>query len=87
MKLSTLEKVLSLQSNQYQDTTIDIFVTEPFDFKLEYDSSLSMEILPDLLVRVVNLQTLIKMKTQAGRNRDLDDIEHLNMIIDEQNNQ
>ncbi|MDH5355843.1 MAG: nucleotidyl transferase AbiEii/AbiGii toxin family protein [Gammaproteobacteria bacterium] len=79
-------QVLSLQSYQYPDTTIDIFVTEPFDFKIEYNTSLSTNIFADVAVRVVSIPTLIVMKTQAGRNRDLDDIEHLNMILDEQNN-
>lgn len=79
-------QVLSLQSNQHSDTTIDIFVTEPFDFKLEYESSLVAELLADLAIRVVSIPTLIKMKTVAGRSRDLDDIKHLEMITNEQNN-
>ena len=79
-------QVLSLQSSQHPDTTIDIFVTEPFDFKLEYDSSLVAELLDDVAIRVVSIPTLIKMKTIAGRDRDLDDIKHLEIIADEQIN-
>ena len=41
---------------------------------------------PELLVKVVSIPTLIKMKNEAGRPRDLDDVMHLEMIADETNN-
>ncbi len=79
-------QVLSLQSIQHPDTTIDIFVTEPFDFKPEYNSALVTELLAGVAIRIVSIPTLIKMKTRAGRDRDLDDIKHLEIIADEQIN-
>lgn len=41
-------QVLSLQSDQYPETTVDIFVTEPFDFNHEYEASIIAELTPDI---------------------------------------
>ena len=79
--------VLSLQSNQFPETTIDIFVAEPFDFNKEYESALKAEITSDTIVNIVSIPTLIEMKKKAGRARDLDDIHHLQMISEEYNEQ
>jgi hypothetical protein len=38
--------VFQLHSNLHPDTTIDLFVTEPFDFDAEYDRALIGELLP-----------------------------------------
>ena len=75
-------QVLSLQSPQHPETTIDIFVDEPFDFDLEYKSSTCGELTPNIRFNIVNIPTLIKMKQQAGRAKDLDDIEHLKIILE-----
>ncbi|HEX4944431.1 MAG TPA: hypothetical protein VFV55_08755 [Usitatibacteraceae bacterium] len=75
--------VLNLYSNHYRDTTVDIFVAEPFDFDAEYARAGLQEIGPGLSVRFVTIPTLIDMKIKAGRPRDLDDVEHLRMILDE----
>ena len=80
-------QVLSLQSEQFPETTIDIFVTEPFDFDKEYESALSAELSPDTVINVVNIPALIEMKKQSGRARDIDDIHHLQLIADEHNGQ
>ncbi len=80
-------QVLSLQSTQHPETTIDIFVTEPFDFDLEYKTAISAELTPDIHFNLVNIPTLIKMKQQAGRAKDMDDIEHLTLILDNQQNE
>ena len=79
--------VLSLQSNQFPETTIDIFVAEPFDFNKEYESALKAEITSDTIVNIVSIPTLIEMKKKAGRARYLDDIHHLQMISEEYNEQ
>lgn len=76
-------KVFGMISTQYPETTVDIFVKEPFDFSSEYESALRAELTPDINIRIVTIPTLIKMKQQAGRPRDLDDIEHLRLIQDE----
>lgn len=75
-------EVLSLQSDQHPETTIDIFVTDPFNFDQEYLTSNIIELSPDISFKVVSLNTLILMKQAAGRAKDMDDIEHLKMIRD-----
>jgi len=40
---------------------------------------------PDTNFNIVNIPTLIKMKQQAGRAKDLDDIGHLRLIPDDIN--
>jgi len=76
-------QVLSLQSQQHPETTIDIFVSEPFDFDLEYKASTNAELTNDISFNIVNMPALIKMKQLAGRAKDLDDIEHLEIILEE----
>lgn len=41
------------------------------------------ELAPGLTVRFVSLGTLIAMKQEAKRPRDLDDIEHLRWILED----
>lgn len=76
-------QVLSLQSQQHPETTIDIFVNEPFDFDLEYKTSTIAELTNDISFNIVNIPALIKMKQLAGRAKDLDDIEHLKIVLEE----
>ncbi len=76
-------QVLNFFSDQHKSTSVDIFVTEPFDFDAEYDNALKGDIAPRLPVRFVSIPTLIRMKEAAGRPRDLDDIQHLRWILNE----
>ncbi len=76
-------QVLSLQSSQHRETTIDIFVTEPFDFDRAYNDAIRAEITADIHFNMVSIQTLIKMKERSNRGRDMDDIEHLKLILAE----
>lgn len=78
-------QVLSFQSNLHPETTIDLFVTEPFDFDKEYKVSTIAEITPEISFNLVSIPTLIKMKTKANRARDLDDIQHLKLLLNEDN--
>ena len=80
-------RVLSLQSDQFPETTIDIFVAEPFDFDQEYESAFKAEITSDTIINIVSIPTLIEMKKKSGRARDLDDIKHLQIIAEEYNEQ
>jgi len=66
-----------LWSNEHQRTPVDIFVYEPFDFAKEFATALTVEVCPGLLARVVSLETLLRMKRDAGRAQDLIDIEEL----------
>ena len=76
-------QVLNFWSAQHPETSVDVFVHEPFAFDLEYDAALSAELLPGLVVRFVSIPTLIRMKEVAGRPLDLDDIRHLRCLLED----
>lgn len=76
-------EVFSLVSDEHRDTTIDLFVSEPFDFEAEYRRALLADIAPGVQMRFVRLRTLIDMKETAGRPLDLDDARHLRWIAEE----
>lgn len=73
-------QVLPLTSPQHPETTLDIFVNEPFDFDVEYHKTEPVELDRNLHVKLVSIPTLIDMKREAGRDRDRDDIKHLLLI-------
>ena len=73
-------KVLNFFSDLHRETSLDVFVTEPFDFEREAATCLNAEFSPGFFVPFVSIATLIAMKSLAGRPRDLDDIEHLRWI-------
>ena len=70
-------KVFQMRSEQLQETCIDLFVEEPFDFAAEYARAPRLELVEGHAVPVVSYETLLAMKRMAGRARDLDDIENL----------
>ena len=72
--------VFSIVSPEHPMATVDLFVEEPFDFEQAYERAMLADIAPGLAARFVDAQTLIQMKQQAGRPRDLDDIEHLRIL-------
>lgn len=76
-------QVLNFFSDRHKSTSVDVFVTEPFDFDREYEIALRGDLKPGLTVRFVSIPTLIKMKEAAGRPRDIDDIQHLRLILEE----
>ena len=73
--------VLNFWSERHRETPIDVFVTEPFNFDLEYARSL-VKPLGSIEVRFVSIPTLIQMKQIAGRPQDLIDIEYLHKLSD-----
>ncbi len=76
-------EVFSVISDQYPDTTVDVFVSEPFPFDDEFGLAEAYEVEPGVVVKVVRPQALIAMKRAAGRDRDRDDIQHLEWILEE----
>ncbi len=76
-------QVLNFHNARHQLMAVDVFVTEPFDFALEYKSAIRGKLTPTLAVRFVSIPTLIKMKKLANRPKDLDDIEHLRALAKE----
>ena len=75
--------VLNMWSNEFRRTPIDIFVIEPFDFDSMFSKSPEETLEDGTSFRFVEIPTLIEMKRIAGRPKDLDDIEHLEMLLDE----
>lgn len=57
-----------------------MFVTEPFDFAIEYERAIEREVAPGLTVRIVSLETLFAMKRAAKRPKDLADIDELSLL-------
>ncbi|HUB87962.1 MAG TPA: hypothetical protein VMB22_08730 [Verrucomicrobiae bacterium] len=68
---------LKLWSDKHRQTPVDIFVYEPFDFEKELAMASRQEIRPKIFAPVVTLKTLLKMKREAGRPQDLEDIKEL----------
>jgi predicted nucleotidyltransferase len=69
--------VLKLWSDEHRRTPVDIFVYEPFDFEKESALAGELEVCLGIFAPVVSLKTLLKMKRQAGRPQDLEDIKEL----------
>jgi len=76
--------VFQLHSEQHRDTRIDLFVTEPFDFDHEYEHALIGNLAPGLPLRFVRLDTLIRMKEAAGREKDMEDARQLKKLAEDQ---
>ncbi len=72
--------VFSLFSPRHQATEIDLFLEPPTDFPSAYANAVRQEIAPGLKAEFCSLEDLIKMKTTAGRPRDLDDIARLRQL-------
>ena len=72
-------EVFSLWSDESPGLEVDLFVRELFDFDKVYDSTKELR-LETTTVRVVPRRLLIEMKKQAGRPRDLEDVEALEQL-------
>ncbi len=72
--------VLRLWSDVHRRTPIDIFIREPFDFDEEYSQALSFSVAENLDMPVLPYESLLKMKLEAGREKDLQDISALRKL-------
>jgi len=72
--------VLKLWSDAHRRTPVDVFVYEPFDFPSEHAAAKWEIVLGDVRAPVVSYKTLLAMKAQAGRDRDLLDIKSLRKL-------
>jgi hypothetical protein len=72
--------VIGFHSDAHRETPVGIFATEPFDFAVEYDRALVEEVAPGVPVRIVRLETLLRLKQVAGRPQDLADIAELSLL-------
>jgi hypothetical protein len=61
---------------------IDVFVQSPFDFDAEYKKAAWIDLDDDLTIPFVAKDSLIRMKQDAGRPKDMDDIEHLKKEVE-----
>jgi hypothetical protein len=73
-------KVLSFFSDQHRNTPVDVFVSEPFDFAVEYAAARLHQLAPGVEIRIVNLAALVRLKHAAGRPQDLVDIAKLRLL-------
>ena len=72
--------VLRLWSDLHRRTPIDIFVREPFDFEGELARAKWEPVAGGIPAPIVSYETLIAMKKDAGRDKDLLDIENLRKL-------
>ena len=72
--------VLNLWSEQHRESPVDVFVHEPFDFSHEHRSAKIFPLTDTISAPFVSLPTLLRMKKEAGRPRDLIDIAELKRI-------
>jgi len=75
--------VFQLRSPRFKDTSIDIFVEEPFNFDKEYLRAVEIKLDRELTIRLIDSATLIAMKQDIGRDKDRDDIHHLKLLLEE----
>ncbi len=52
---------------------VDIFLREPFDFEQEWGQSARYSLGPDASIPIISLETLLRMKDEAGRDKDVFD--------------
>ncbi len=72
--------VFQLVSDAHPETPVDVFVTTPFDFEVQYERAARLPLLGGREVPVLALDELLAMKIQAGRSKDLVDIDELRSI-------
>lgn len=72
--------VFSLWSPDHPATEIDLFVEEPIPFEEAYKASIRLEVAGGIEATVIGLDDLIALKRKAGRTKDLDDIDKLNVL-------
>ena len=72
--------VFSLWSPDHIATEIDLFIEEPFAFEEAYQRRMQFKIAEGVEATIISLDDLITLKKQAGRARDLHDIERLEAI-------
>ncbi|MFA5138666.1 MAG: hypothetical protein WC728_05475 [Elusimicrobiota bacterium] len=73
-------RVFSLFSSAHPATEIDVFVEPPFDFDAAYAAALRQELCPGVEAVFVGLDDLLRMKRDAGRPKDLQDIGELESL-------
>lgn len=70
-------RVLRFHSDEHWETPVDFFAEEPFPFDQEYARAPVRDFDDELSVRVLTLETLQRLKQEAGRPKDLADLDDL----------
>jgi hypothetical protein len=73
-------KVLKLFSDTHRDTTIDVFVDDPLGFDDAYLRLKKFPVAENLDAPVCSYPDLIKLKLEAGREKDVKDLATLRQI-------
>jgi hypothetical protein len=76
------KQMLVLQFWADEKPGVDVFVYEPFDFEKEYGSAALEEMGNGVVARFVSVESLLVMKREAGRNKDLADMDALLKIYE-----
>ena len=75
-------RVLQFWSDTHRETKLDVFLEHPFDFESEWSAASKDTLIPgEQPLHIARIPTLIRMKKEAGRPRDIDDIEHLEILL------
>ena len=74
--------VFQLFSDEHIETPIDVFISMPFDFELEWSKATWLPVVGGLQAPVVALDELLAMKGAVGRDQDLIDIGKLRKLHD-----
>lgn len=76
------KKMLVLQFWADGKPGVDVFVYEPFDFEQEYKAAAREDLGDGVVARFVSVESLLAMKREAGRNKDLADMDALLKIYE-----
>ena len=78
--------VFSLWSPGHPMTELDLFTEKPFtDFDRALKDALRKEVAPGVVASFASLQDMVELKRQAGRPRDLEDIQKLSLLAQDGN--
>lgn len=72
--------VLKLWSDEHRRTPIDVFIHEPFDFPTTWNKVLWKPVSENVQMPILDYQSLIQMKLEAGREKDLLDVSALRKL-------
>lgn len=72
--------VLAFHSELHHETPVDLFTFEPFEFASEHAAAMVVELTAGVPVRIVRLETLLRMKRESDRPQDRADIAELTAI-------
>lgn len=78
--------VFMVFSDEHPTARIDLFLEAPLDFDAAFQRAVFLEVSPTVRASFVGIDDLIRLKKQAGRPLDLDDVEKLNFLRAEKHN-